>query len=149
MHTSDPRCEFCAIANGEAPHSRVVYQDNSAVAFFPKKPASLGHTLLIPRTHVAEVTELQDEIAARLGILTVALAKAIDNARRPEGLSIIQSNGLVASQTVMHLHIHLVPRWGGDALRDIWPECDPTFTDAELDAACVDVTSATRIMWGN
>lgn len=116
----DPECPFCEIVAREA-DAREVFRSDSVVAFFPTEPATLGHTLLIPRLHVRDIWNIEENLAAELGRRTVTLAQAIMRAVRPDGLSVVQSNGTAATQTVMHLHVHLVPRWEGDAVGRIWP----------------------------
>lgn len=91
------------------------------VAFFPTDPATLGHTMVIPREHIPDIWSLDEERAGELARATLRVANAVRAATGPEGLSIIQSNGEVASQSVFHLHVHVVPRWGGDGLGPIWP----------------------------
>jgi histidine triad (HIT) family protein len=93
----------------------------AVVAFFPMEPATLGHTLLVPTTHIPDVWSLDYETAAVLAQAAVDVAHALRKALQPEGLNIIQSNGLAATQTVGHLHLHLLPRWTDDAVGDIWP----------------------------
>lgn len=127
-------CPFCEIVQNKDPETREVYRDESAVAFFPTEPATLGHTLLVPCTHVPDVWSLPEEIAAHLGVVTVRLAAAIKDAVSPEGLNVIQSNGAAATQTVPHLHIHLVPRWEGDAVGRIWPP-ETKYSDEQKDDA--------------
>jgi histidine triad (HIT) family protein len=117
----DVDCPFCEIAARDAPDAREVYRDAEVVAFFPSEPATLGHTLLAPRRHVQDVWELDDGLAASLALATLRIASAVREAMHPDGLNIIQSNGAVATQTVMHLHVHVVPRWANDALGRIWP----------------------------
>lgn len=122
MPTSDPECPFCEIVQREDPDAREVYRDEHVVAFFPTEPAVLGHTLIVPREHVSDIWSLSEETAAHLASATVRLAGTIREAVHPEGLNVIQSNGEAATQTVFHLHVHLVPRWDGDAMGPIWPE---------------------------
>lgn len=114
-------CAFCEIAKGDDPGAREVFRDNESVAFFPTEPATLGHTLVIPRLHVPDIWALPEELAAHLGRVTVRLATAVKRAVDPDGLNVIQSNGSAATQTVFHLHVHLVPRWEDDAVGRIWP----------------------------
>lgn len=117
----DPDCPFCEIVAREDPDAREVYRDANVVAFFPTEPATLGHTLLIPREHVSAIWDLEDWTASYLAQAAVRLARAVRDATGAPGLNIIQSNGECATQTVMHVHIHLVPRWPDDALGPIWP----------------------------
>ncbi|GAA2223256.1 hypothetical protein GCM10010413_15380 [Promicromonospora sukumoe] len=120
LATSDS-CPFCRIVRGDDPAARVVYEDERVVAFFPTKPAVVGHVLVVPRRHVPDVWALDEGEAAHLGKVCVRLAGVIRRALDPSGLNIIQSNGASATQTVFHLHVHLVPRRAGDAMGRIWP----------------------------
>lgn len=115
-------CPFCEIVQRDDPDAREVYRDEHVVAFFPTEPAVLGHTMVVPREHVPDIWSLSDETAEHLARATVRLAAAVREAVEPEGLNIIQSNGEAATQSVFHLHVHLVPRWDGDAIGPIWPE---------------------------
>lgn len=117
----DSDCPFCRIVNKVDPDVREVYRDQSAVVFFPDEPAALGHTLVVPRRHIPDIWSVDPELAGELGKVTVTVASAVRRAMRPDGLNIIQSNGEAASQTVMHLHIHIVPRWNNDSIGRIWP----------------------------
>ena len=96
---------------------REVYRDEFVVAFFPTDPAVLGHTMIVPRQHVPDIWSVDEDAAGHLARATVRLAAAVREAVKPEGLNVIQSNGAAATQSVFHLHVHLVPRWEGDAIR--------------------------------
>lgn len=134
MPTNDPDCPFCEIVQRDDPDAREVYRDEHVVAFFPDNPATLGHTLVIPRLHIPDVWSLDQTTAAQLARVTTQLASAVRRAVNPAGLNIIQSNGEAASQTVFHLHVHLVPRWSGDAVGPIWPP-QTDYTEQEKDDA--------------
>ncbi|WP_168801476.1 HIT family protein [Glycomyces buryatensis] len=134
---ADDDCEFCRIASGEA-EAREVLRTDTVVGFFPLSPAAIGHTLLIPRVHVPEIWALNLGLAATLAHWTVIVADALRATLHPQGLNVVQSNGAAASQTVMHLHIHLVPRWEGDALPRLWPTAPPVF-DADLDETAAEI----------
>lgn len=114
-------CPFCRIASGADPAEREVYRDQSIVAFFPTEPAALGHVLIVPRRHVESIWELTTDEASELSAAVLKIAHAIRRGLLPDGLNIIQSNGEVATQTMRHLHIHVVPRWLGDQIGSIWP----------------------------
>ncbi|MER7272041.1 HIT family protein [Micromonospora carbonacea] len=125
-------CPFCEIVQREAPDTREVYRDEHTVAFFPLEPATLGHTLVVPRNHVPDIWSLDEETASRLARITLRLSHAVRRATRPEGLNIIQSNGKVATQTVFHLHVHIVPRWSTDKLGRIWPP-ETSYSETQKD----------------
>lgn len=130
---TDPSCPFCAVISREG-DSREVYRTNEVVAFFPTEPATLGHTLLVPRVHVRDIWAVSDELAATLGRETHVLAGAVKRAMRPDGLNVIQSNGVAATQSIMHLHVHIVPRWNDDAIGRIWPP-ETSYSEEAKDAA--------------
>lgn len=134
MPTSDPDCPFCEIVQRDDPDAREVYRDQHVVAFFPHNPATLGHILVIPRQHIPDIWSLDQVTAEQLAGVTTQLAAAVKRALNPDGLNIIQSNGDVASQTVFHLHIHLVPRWKGDPIGRIWPP-ETNYSEAQKDDA--------------
>ena len=117
---------------GEGP-ARVVYRDAHAVAFFPLRPAALGHTLVVPRRHMPDIWELPEQTAAHLSRTVLRVAAALRAAVTPDGLNIIQSNGAAATQTVPHLHAHLVPRWAADAMGPIWQAKPPSHPPQVLD----------------
>jgi histidine triad (HIT) family protein len=133
MPTSVPECPFCRIIQADDPGARQVYRDADVVAFFPTDPATLGHTLVVPRQHIVDIWALDEWTASRLTHVTLTLANVIRKALQPEGLNVIQSNGEAATQTVHHLHVHLVPRWAGDAIGPIWPR-ETYFTESQKDA---------------
>ncbi|MCP4383099.1 MAG: HIT domain-containing protein [Hyphomicrobiales bacterium] len=136
MATSPPdvQCPFCAIVEREDRDVREVCRDEHVVVFFPDEPATLGHTLVAPRLHVPDIWGLTPDLAAQLGRATLAVAQAVRRAMQPDGLNVIQSNGEAATQTVMHLHIHVVPRWDRDTIGRIWPP-STNYSEAEKDAA--------------
>lgn len=134
MHTSAADCPFCSIIHRDDPDAREIYRDEKIIAFFPQEPATLGHTLVVPRDHIPDIWQLDDATAGRLAGVTIRLALVMRDALSPEGLSVIQSNGAAATQTVFHLHVHLVPRWDGDALGRIWPP-ETHYSEAAKDVA--------------
>ncbi|QNP73007.1 HIT domain-containing protein [Streptomyces roseirectus] len=115
-----PTCVFCAIAAGTAP-ARIVYEDARTLAFLPRRPATVGHTLLVPRVHVRDLWDLPAPEAHHLTTALLTLAPAVRRAFSPDGLNVVNSAGAAATQTVFHLHVHLVPRWHGDTFGPLWP----------------------------
>ena len=129
-------CEFCRIVRGEAA-AHVVSDTVETMAFFPLAPAIKGHTLVIPKKHVPDIWLLDDHLASVVTLSVLVVARAIKRALQPDGLNIINSNGAAASQTVSHLHVHLVPRWRGDNFGDIWPASEPMDSEAAGELASV------------
>lgn len=118
-------CEFCKIVRGESP-AEVVFETASTLAFFPLEPATHGHTMVIPKQHVANFLEAPSSMAADLAVVSGHVGRAINQVMQPDGMNLITSAGEAASQSVMHLHVHLVPRWRNDVVGDIWPPKVPT-----------------------
>ena len=117
--TAAAACVFCAIVAGEADADRVLDEEHF-VAFLDQRPVFKGHVLLVPREHVVTLPELP--AAFRDGFLEAAqrLASAVVEALGAQG-SFVAINNTV-SQSVPHLHLHVVPRTKGDGLRGFfWP----------------------------
>jgi histidine triad (HIT) family protein len=115
-------CAFCAIARGQDDSVEVVCEADDWVAFFPDHPATPGHTLIIPRRHVADLWEVEPPLSGELLDATIRVGRAIEAAIHPNGLNLISSAGASAEQTVFHLHLHVVPRWEDDGFGQIWPD---------------------------
>jgi histidine triad (HIT) family protein len=112
-------CEFCAIADGTA-EAHLVYEDERALAFLDHRPLFPGHTLVIPRAHVETLPDLPVEELGPFFRATQLVAHAMPPALEAEG-TFVANNNLV-SQSVPHLHVHVVPRSRGDGLRGFfWP----------------------------
>lgn len=116
----DPDCIFCKIAAGEIPAAKVL-ADDAAVAFMDVGPLAEGHLLLIPADHYVTVDEIPTAAAGAILKHLPALAKAVKAATGCEGVNILQNNGRVAHQVVMHVHFHIIPRNRGDAFHFNWP----------------------------
>lgn len=130
------RCDFCRIAWGEDDSVEVVCADQRWIAFFPRNPATPGHTLVIPRAHVADLWQLEPAQGGDLMAAVIEVGRAIESALEPEGMNLITSAGEAAEQTVFHLHLHLVPRWQQDGFSRIWPRKTGLYgTSALRDAA--------------
>lgn len=104
---------FKKIINKEI-ESHIVYEDDLVIAFLDISQATKGHTLVVPKKEYKNIYELDDEISAHLYVVVVKLSKAIKKALNPDGLNIINNNGVIAGQSVFHYHIHLVPRYKND-----------------------------------
>ena len=112
-------CVFCSIVSGDTP-AHVVLDEPDFVAFLDQRPVFKGHTLLVPREHVVTLPDLP--AAQRDGFLAAAqrLATAVVVGLGAQGSFVAMNN--VVSQSVPHLHLHVVPRTKGDGLRGFfWP----------------------------
>lgn len=114
-------CDFCKLAQGRDQSAEVLAEGDEWVAFFPLDPATPGHTLIIPRSHVVNLWEIDSKLGCVLMDAVVAVGRGIQTALRPDGMNLITSAGSVAEQTIFHLHLHLVPRWQDDCFGQIWP----------------------------
>jgi histidine triad (HIT) family protein len=115
----DPACVFCTIAAGEA-DAEVVFEEESFVGFLDQRPVFKGHVLLVPRDHIVTLPDLPAGL--RDGFLAAGqrLASAMVEALGSQGSFVAVNN--VVSQSVPHLHLHVVPRTKGDGLRGFfWP----------------------------
>jgi histidine triad (HIT) family protein len=126
-------CVFCSIVSGgETAHE--VLRTRDVVAFLDRRPLFKGHTLLVPQPHVTTLTELPDELAAPLLIAARRLARAVQEALGAQGSFVAMNN--TVSQSVAHLHVHVVPRTKGDGLRGFfWPRTTYAAGEAEEHAA--------------
>ena len=112
-------CRFCAIIAGEADAYRV-FEDEVSLAFLDTRPLFPGHCLLLPKRHYEVLTDLPGEMLQPLFKNAQLLARAVETAMQAEG-SFVAINNRV-SQSVPHLHIHVVPRRKKDGLRGFfWP----------------------------
>lgn len=112
-------CVFCEIAAGRA-EARIVYADEAVLAFIPLRPATEGHTLVVPRKHVRHFLELDGATSDAVFRASTRVGNAVVDAVDADGMNLITSAGREAEQTVFHLHVHLVPRTEGDGFDEIW-----------------------------
>ena len=115
----DPDCVFCKIVSGEVP-SFTLFEDDATLAFMDINPANEGHALVIPKEHAGDLHAVSDEALARTVVTAKRVAGAIARTLNPAGLNLVQCNGPAAGQSVMHLHVHVLPRVAGDRLAMNW-----------------------------
>lgn len=121
-------CAFCRIVSGEEP-GEIVLANDDAVAFLDRRPLLKGHVLLVPRRHVPTLTDLPDELLSPLFTAARTLAQAVEDGLRAQGSFVAMNN--TVSQSVAHLHVHVVPRTKGDGLRGFfWPRT--AYADGEM-----------------
>lgn len=117
-------CPFCPAETSKWARDDILYEDRDTLAFFPLRPATLGHTLVIPRSHTPDFLQMDLPLARPLGATVWRVGRALKGVFAPEGMNVITSAGSAATQTVFHLHVHVVPRWTGDAMGDLWPRAE-------------------------
>ncbi|MBC8684009.1 HIT family protein [Staphylococcus pseudintermedius] len=104
---------FSKIIDGDIPSFKV-YENDYVYAFLDISQVSKGHTLLIPKTPSPNIYETDAETMKHIGEALPVVANAINKTFNPDGLNIIQNNGEYASQSVFHIHFHLIPRYKND-----------------------------------
>jgi len=116
---ANENCLFCRIVTGEVP-AVVVYEDDDAVAFLDHRPLFHGHTLLVPRKHVETLGELPVSLVEPFFKTAQLLSRVVEKALDAEGTFVAMNNRV--SQSVPHLHVHVVPRRKKDGLKGFfWP----------------------------
>jgi histidine triad (HIT) family protein len=125
---------FCRIVAGQIPSTRV-YEDDAVLAFMDIGQVNPGHVLVAVKQHAENLYALDDAQAAAVQRAAVTIARAIRDAFAPQGLSVYQANGAAAGQTVLHYHMHLVPRYDGDGMALSWPVKNPPRSELEANAA--------------
>jgi histidine triad (HIT) family protein len=117
-------CVFCRIIARQIPAS-VVHEDEHTLAFMDLGQVNPGHVLVAVKAHVENLFGLEAVQASAVSRTMLRVAQAIRDAFAPHGLSVYQANGKAAGQTVLHYHVHLVPRYDGDGMALSWPVKNP------------------------
>lgn len=123
-------CIFCKIANGQIPSS-AVYEDEDFRAILDLGPAAKGHTLILPKEHFDDVTELDESLGAKVVPLAAKIGRAMKAGLGCAGFNLVQNNGAAAGQTVMHFHMHVIPRYEGGPEMVIWNPGESTAEERE------------------
>ncbi|HZW68440.1 MAG TPA: HIT family protein [Pseudogracilibacillus sp.] len=125
-------CLFCSIIDGKLPAAKV-YEDDHVYAFLDISQVTEGHTLVVPKAHVQDIYEMPEEIASNLFSPVPKIASAIKKAYKASGINILNNNEVAAGQSVFHIHLHLLPRYGNDDGFDVkWITRNNQFTTEEL-----------------
>ena len=137
----DDTCLFCRIVSGELP-ATIVYEDDNSVAFLDHRPLFPGHTLLIPREHVETLGDLSSKLVAPYFEAAQLLSRAVELAMEAEGTFVAMNNRV--SQSVPHLHVHIVPRRRKDGLKGFfWPRTKYK-ADEEMEEVKKKITAALK-----
>jgi len=117
-------CIFCKLANGEIP-TNSIYEDDDFNVILDNGPATVGHALILPKKHFENIYELPDDLAAKAIVLSKKVAQKMKEELSCDGLNLVQNNGEAAGQTVMHFHLHVIPRYENDGQNILWKPTEP------------------------
>ncbi len=106
-------CIFCKIVENEIPSNKI-YEDDNFIAILDISPVTKGHTLIIPKNHYENIFDLPKNIYTELGNVIVKLSNILKETLNFKGLNILNNNGPVSGQSVLHFHVHLIPRYDND-----------------------------------
>jgi histidine triad (HIT) family protein len=136
--TAPTGCVFCSIVRGELAAS-IVYEDERTVAFLDSRPLFIGHTLVVPRDHHETLPDLPTDLFVPLFSTVQLVARGLETGLAAEGTFVAQNNKV--SQSVPHVHVHVIPRKFKDGLRGFFfPR--QRYTDDEHQAATAQTLAA-------
>ena len=125
---------FTRIIRREIP-AAIVYEDEHVIAFMDAGQVNPGHVLVATRRQVETFVELEEAEAAHLFAVAHRVARAVQAAFAPEGMTLLQTNRPAGWQTVPHVHVHVLPRHAGDGAELVWPRKDPPLDELRALAA--------------
>ena len=108
-------CIFCRIVRRELPASKI-FENDKVLAFLDINPISRGHTLVIPKEHYLDITDIPEEILKEIIAVTQNISKKIFEKLGADGINLQNSNKPAANQVVPHYHMHIIPRYNGDGI---------------------------------
>ena len=112
-------CIFCKIINDEIP-SKKVYEDKDVLAILDISQANLGHTLVMPKKHYANLLEIDNSDYLKVMEVAKKVALKVNDSLKPDGINIINNCNEAAGQSVMHFHTHILPRYNSSDLRMVF-----------------------------
>jgi histidine triad (HIT) family protein len=119
---------FTKIIRGEIPAAKV-YEDAHTIAFMDAGQVNPGHVIVAAKKQLETILEVDDDLAAALFRTTARVARAVQAAFNPEGITILQANKPAGWQTVPHVHLHVLPRHEDDGVNVTWPRKNPPLDD--------------------
>ena len=135
-------CIFCKIINGEIPAYKV-YEDEKVLAFLDITQTTKGHTLVVPKKHVKNVYEMDEQSMIAVHSVIPKLAKATNEAFSPIGLNVLNNND-APLQSVFHYHVHLIPRYEDDEFKINMPNNIDKLTKDQFVSAVESIQKALR-----
>lgn len=134
----DKNCIFCKLASGDIP-TNTVYEDDYLRAIIDASPANKGHIIILPKSHAANIFELEDTYVEKAFVLAKKIAKTLKSLFDCDGINILQNNGEAAGQTVFHFHVHVIPRYKQDDCNITWKQS--TYEDGEASEIAKKISS--------
>lgn len=135
-------CIFCKIIDGEIPSAKV-YEDDYVYAFLDISQVTKGHTLVIPKTHTKNIYETPEDVAREFFARIPKIANAIKATYKPIGMNLLNNNEKPADQSVFHLHIHLIPRYGeNDGYSANWVPHTDEYSTEDLQTIAKEISSS-------
>lgn len=118
-------CVFCKIVNGEIPCYKV-YETKDVLCFLDLSQATKGHTLVVPKKHIENIYDLDEETGKEVMAACVHVANRLKTGLGSSSVNVLNNSGSLAGQSVMHLHFHLLPRYSEDNLKISFTDNKPT-----------------------
>lgn len=115
---------FTKIIRREIP-AAIVYEDDATIAFMDAGQVNPGHVLVATKQPAETLLDIDDALAAHLFTVVARVARAVEVAFAPQGITVLQTNRPAGWQTVPHLHVHVLPRHAGDGVELVWPRKGP------------------------
>ncbi len=135
-------CIFCQIVAGKIPCHKL-YEDEQVISFLDIFPAGHGHSLIVPKTHYANLQEAPAEVLGQVMLVSRKMSAALTSALKTEAFNLFLNDGEVAGQKIPHLHFHILPRYPQDGVRLQHPPY--TYKEGEIEQIRDKVTAALPI----
>lgn len=123
-HSPPGQCIFCRLVAGEIPSAKV-HEDDLTIAFMDIGQVNPGHVLVATKRHAVTLLDITPEEAGAVMQAAQRVARAVQAAFDPPGMTLFQANGPVGGQTVFHFHLHVLPRHEDDGMALAWPRKEP------------------------
>lgn len=120
-------CVFCDIATHRTT-ADIIFENESAVCFLPRKMETYGHCLVIPKIHYENILDVNPVVLGKLMTFVQETARHLKEVLGADGINLLHASGKAAGQSVPHLHFHLLPRFYEDGL-NAWPQLPEVFID--------------------
>ena len=112
-------CIFCKLANGIF-DTNIIYEDDTFTVILDASPANPGHALILPKEHYQDVFDIDEEVLGKAMKLAKRVAARQLEVLKCDGVNIIQNNKEAAGQSVLHYHLHVIPRYKDDGQKMLW-----------------------------